>query len=128
VRQLRRRASVEASKLKLEVGHIEPVRVRGEEESIRRILLILLDNALKYTLPTSEKGWIRVKVTVSLERQGKEAVLRVRDTGIGIDPDDLPHIFERFYRADRARSREGTGPWARHCTDVSGTARWSYHR
>ena len=108
VRQLRRRASVEASKLKLEVGHIEPIRVRGDEESIRRILLILLDNALKYTLPTGEKD-AAGKVTVSLERQGKEAVLRVRDTGIGIDPDDLPHIFERFYRADRARSREGTG-------------------
>jgi signal transduction histidine kinase len=108
VRQLRRRASIEVSKVKLEVGHIEPVRVRGEEESIRRILLILLDNALKYTLPASEKDDAG-KVTVSLEKQGNEAVLRVRDTGIGIDPDDLPHIFERFYRADRARSREGTG-------------------
>lgn len=105
VRQFRGRLSVEDAKL--EVGYIEPVRVRGDEESIRRILLILLDNALKYT-PMSETDRVG-RVTVSVERREQEGVLRVRDTGIGIDPDDLPHIFERFYRADRARSREGTG-------------------
>jgi signal transduction histidine kinase len=107
VRQLRGRLSVEDGGLKLDVGPIEPVRVRGDEESIRRILLILLDNALKYT-PTPEKDGAG-RVTVSLERTEKEALVRVRDTGIGIDPADLPHIFERFYRADRARSRQGTG-------------------
>jgi two-component system, OmpR family, sensor kinase len=48
-------------------------------------------------------------VIISLERIGGQAVLRIRDTGIGIEPDDLPHIFARFYRADRARSRKGTG-------------------
>jgi signal transduction histidine kinase len=54
VRQLRRRLSAEGSKLKLEIGHIEPVRVRGNEENLRRITLILLDNALKYT-PVGDK-------------------------------------------------------------------------
>lgn len=49
------------------------------------------------------------RVIISLERTDGQAVLLVRDTGIGIEPDDLPHIFERFYRADRARSRQGTG-------------------
>ena len=49
------------------------------------------------------------RVIVSLGRADGQAVLHVRDTGIGIDPDDLPHIFERFYRADHARSRQGTG-------------------
>lgn len=107
VRQLRGRLSVEGSKLKLEIGRIEPVRVRGDEESLRRVTLILLDNALKYTPSNSEEGSDRV--IVSLERIDKQAVLRVHDTGIGIDSADLPHIFERFYRADRARSRQGTG-------------------
>ncbi len=107
VRQLRRRLGVEGSKLQLKIGHIEPVRVRGDEESLRRVMLILLDNAIKYTSSSSEEGAGRV--IVSLERAEGHVVLRVSDTGIGIDPADLPHIFERFYRADHARSRQGTG-------------------
>ncbi len=107
VRQLRRRFSAEGSKLRLEIGHIQPVRVRGDEEGLRRVTLILLDNAIKYTPIRDEEGASRV--IVSLERADGQAVLRVRDTGIGIDPADLPRIFERFYRADRARSRQGTG-------------------
>ena len=93
--------------MQLEVGHVEPVRVRGEEESLRRVTLVLLDNALKYTPLRQQEGASRV--IVSLERVDDQAVLRIRDTGIGIEPADLPHIFERFYRADRARSRQGTG-------------------
>ena len=107
VRQLRGRLSIEDSKVSLEIGRIEPVRVRGDEESLRRVVLILLDNALKYTSESDEADPGRV--TVSLEQLGGQALLRVRDTGIGIEPVDLPHIFERFYRADRARSRQGTG-------------------
>jgi signal transduction histidine kinase len=83
------------------------VRVLGDEESLRRVLLILLDNAIKYTPIRNEEG--ASHITVSLERLKGQAVLRVSDTGIGIEPADLPHIFERFYRADRARSRQGTG-------------------
>lgn len=107
VRQLRMYVTTTETKLQLQVGHIEPIRVRGEEEIIRRILLILLDNAIKYTLIKAEQG--EACVTVSLERSATECLLRVQDTGIGIEPADLPHIFERFYRADRARSRQGTG-------------------
>ncbi len=107
VRQLSMRLAVEESPVKLEIGHIEPVHTRSDEESLRRILLILLDNALKYTPSTTESG--KERIVVSVERQEKEAVLRVSDTGIGIEAEELPHIFERFYRADRARSRQGTG-------------------
>jgi two-component system, OmpR family, sensor kinase len=107
VRQLRRRLSVEGSTLNLDIGHIEPIRVRAEEENLRRVMLILLDNALKYTSSSEQAD--ASHVTVSLEQMNGGAVLRVHDRGIGIEPDDLPHIFERFYRADRARSRQGTG-------------------
>ncbi|GCE12946.1 two-component sensor histidine kinase [Tengunoibacter tsumagoiensis] len=106
VRQLRGRLEMDsAMKKSLEIEQIDPVRVRGDEESIRRIILILLDNALKYTQESQQ-----ARISISLIQQGPEALLRVRDTGIGIDAEDLPHIFERFYRADRARSRQdGTG-------------------
>lgn len=107
VRQVRRRLEIEGMALKIEIGVIEPVRVPGDEDSMRRIMIILLDNAIKYTRPDEGKG--EGKITVALQRVGTEAVLSVSDTGIGIETKDLPHIFERFYRADLARSREGTG-------------------
>jgi signal transduction histidine kinase len=107
VRQMRRRLEIEDTELKIEIGGIEPVRVRGDEENMRRIMVILLDNAIKYTCTEEGKG--QGRITVSLQRLGKRAVLSVSDTGIGIESRDLPHIFERFYRADLARSREGTG-------------------
>lgn len=107
VRQMRRRLEIESTALKIEIGGIEPVRVRGNEEDMRRVMVILLDNAIKYTRTEEGKG--EGRITVALQRLGKQAVLRVSDTGIGIESKDLPHIFERFYRADLARSREGTG-------------------
>lgn len=105
VRQIRRRLEIESASPRIEIGTIEPVRVRGDEENIRRIMVILLDNAIKYTRTEDGKGTI----TVALQRVHGQAVLCVSDTGIGIEAKDLPHIFERFYRADLARSREGTG-------------------
>ncbi|MEO7019714.1 MAG: HAMP domain-containing sensor histidine kinase [Ktedonobacteraceae bacterium] len=105
VRQIRPRLEIECASPTIEIGGIEPVRVRGDEESMRRIMVILLDNAIKYTRTEECKG----KITVALQRVNGQAVLRVSDTGIGIEAKDLPHIFERFYRADLARSREGTG-------------------
>jgi signal transduction histidine kinase len=78
------------------------IRLAGDGGRLRQLLLILLDNALKYT-PSGGT------VQVQLSAHGSRAVLRVRDSGSGIDPAHLPHIFNRFYRADAARSSEGTG-------------------
>jgi signal transduction histidine kinase len=89
---------------RLEVGTLQPAMVMGDRDRLKQLLLILLDNALKYT-PSGGA------VTVELIASGKVAELRVRDTGVGIDSEDLPKLFDRFYRADKARARDpgGTG-------------------
>jgi heavy metal sensor kinase len=79
-----------------------PVWVRGDPASLERLFLILLDNAVKYT---AEGGRIELR----LSTVDDFAVTEIRDTGIGIASEDLGHIFDRFYRADRARSRETGG-------------------
>ncbi len=82
----------------------EPSKVEGNEDKLKQLLLILLDNALKYTPADGQ-------VTVGLYRESVDAIMTVRDTGIGISAEDLPHVFERLYRADPGRSRApgGTG-------------------
>jgi len=74
----------------------------GDEESLEKMVLIFLDNAVKYT-PQGGKVWLK-----SRQEKGK-IVLEIKDTGIGISKTDLPHIFERFYRADKARVKGGFG-------------------
>src|SRR5437762_435803 len=78
--------------------------IRADETRLQEVLYNLLENAVKYS---RENGEIRVQAA----RRGSEIVLSVSDDGIGISKDDLPRIFERFYRADKARTRElgGTG-------------------
>ena len=73
--------------------------IRGDASSLRRLFLILIDNAVKYTPANG-------RVEVSLQRNNGYAIAQVRDTGIGIAETDLPNVFERFYRADKARTRE----------------------
>jgi heavy metal sensor kinase len=76
--------------------------IQGDAGSLRRLFLILIDNAVKYTPANGQ-------VEVSLQRNDGYAVAQVRDTGIGIAEADLPSVFERFYRADKARTRESGG-------------------
>jgi signal transduction histidine kinase len=78
------------------------VAVIGDRLRLRELLLNLVDNAVKYT---PEGGEIRIE----LESNDQHVELRVMDTGIGIDPQDQPHIFDRFFRVDTARSREAGG-------------------
>ena len=72
-------------------------RIIGNANSLSELVMILLDNALRYSPPESQ-----VTVTVQSKRDGLE--VRVINTGPGIQPNDLPHIFERFYRADKSRT------------------------
>ncbi|HYW43816.1 MAG TPA: ATP-binding protein [Bryobacteraceae bacterium] len=78
------------------------VPFRGDEELLRRLVMNLLDNAIRYT-PSGGR------VTASLEAEGPDVRIRVSDTGPGIAPEAAAHVFERFYRADKARSREEGG-------------------
>jgi len=78
------------------------VGVRGDAASLRRLAHALLDNAAKYT-PAG--GEVRLRVT----REGKDALLEVRDTGVGIAADELPRVFERFQRGIRGREMAAAG-------------------
>ena len=91
-------------RLQVRLSTLEPVRVLGDADRLKQLLLNLITNAIKYT---PDGG----TVTIQLTAQNGEAVTSVRDTGIGIPAADLQHIFDRFYRVDKARSRElgGTG-------------------
>src|SRR5947209_4529702 len=88
----------------LELTHAEPssLVVMGDRDQLRQVLVILLDNAVRYT---PEGGRIHVQA----RPDGREALLTVHDTGVGIPADALEHVFERFYRGDEARNRQSGG-------------------
>jgi signal transduction histidine kinase len=97
-----RQARVLNESVTLRLRGPEPAEVEGNSDYLKQLLLILVDNALKNTPPGGrvdiadlcENGWVR---------------LAVSDSGRGIPPQALPHIFERFYQADKSRSSGGTG-------------------
>ncbi|NLE20493.1 MAG: ATP-binding protein, partial [Clostridiales bacterium] len=74
----------------------------ADKAKLQQVVYNLLENAVKYT---PRDGWVKV----NLQRQGRDAVLTVSDSGPGIPRESLPHVFERFYRVDKARGRESGG-------------------
>jgi two-component system phosphate regulon sensor histidine kinase PhoR len=98
------RHKAQGKKITVELNVPQELVGRGDERGLEQVLLNLLDNAVKYT---PEGGWVRVTGVLEDGR----CVVRVRDTGVGIEPRHLARIFERFYRVDKGRSREmgGTG-------------------
>ena len=88
--------------ISIEVGKKEDISIQGDKVRLRQLFLNLIDNAIKYT---PEKG----RVSLQLERQNGFAKVQVADTGIGIPKEEQNKIFDRFYRVDKARSREMGG-------------------
>jgi two-component system phosphate regulon sensor histidine kinase PhoR len=94
--------------------------VPADKERIRQVLVNLIHNAIKFTLPGG-------KISFTTMTHDGSVTVGISDTGIGIARDDLPRIFERFYKADRARSGEGTGMGlaiAKHIIEAHGGKIW----
>ncbi|MFM2096636.1 MAG: hypothetical protein RIS70_3760 [Planctomycetota bacterium] len=79
-----------------------PIWVKGNRHYLRQVMNNLLDNALKFTATGGT-----IQVAVERDKELRNVTVRVSDTGAGIAPEDLPHIFERFFRSDRSRPRSG---------------------
>ncbi len=89
-------------RIQLKLTEIDQIVVNGDRDRLKQVLINLVSNAIKYTPQAGE-------VYMSLGKVGEMARLIVRDTGSGIPSEDLPHIFERFYRAEKSRSRSKVG-------------------
>jgi two-component system OmpR family sensor kinase len=106
--QARKQAPADAYKLSLEVLTQDRLRIRANREQVKQMLLVLLSNAIKYGCAGEQK-----RVLLRLDKTDKHVQFQVIDYGEGISKDDLPHIFERFYRGHNAIERPtrvpGTG-------------------
>jgi two-component system OmpR family sensor kinase len=102
LRAVHRQTQLHKPETHVELAVAAPATVLGSADALQELFLILVDNGLKYTPAGGQ-------VRISLSRAGGSFVVYVRDTGVGIDPEDMPHIFERFYRATKVRQEGGTG-------------------
>lgn len=105
------RPAAEAKGLVLTCELHGDLTLSGDTDALIRLLLNLVHNAVKYTAGGS--------VTVFAEGAGDTVTIRVSDTGEGISPEHLPHVFERFYRADESRSAPGTGLGLAICQEIA---------
>jgi two-component system phosphate regulon sensor histidine kinase PhoR len=95
--------------------------IRADNDRIRQTLINLVHNAIKFNRPGG-------KVTISTKADRESVTVSISDTGIGISKEDLPHVFERFYRADKARPRGGSGlglAIAKHTVQAHGGSIWA---
>ncbi len=89
-------------RVNIKLTEIDQIVVNGDRDRLKQVLINLVSNAIKYTSPGGD-------VYLSLSKAGPNARLIVRDTGQGISAEDMPHIFERFYRAEKSRTRTRAG-------------------
>jgi two-component system phosphate regulon sensor histidine kinase PhoR len=118
----RLRAQADRAELKLDID-IPPTlpEVMADEARVEQVLVNLIHNAIKFT-PSGGR------ISISAKAKDNDILVSVADTGIGISPDDLPRIFERFYKADKSRSGGGTGlglAIAKHIVEAHGGRIWA---
>ncbi len=97
-----RQARLMANGVKVTLGSEDQATVMGDRDRLKQALLNLVDNAIKYTPSGGE-------VTLSLDKDTDWVRISVHDNGIGIAPENVPHLFDRFYRVDKARARDAGG-------------------
>ena len=88
--------------IRLVIESPRPAMVRGDRRRLQRVVANLMDNAIKYT----PRGG---NITVTVKMHSGHTIIEISDTGIGINENDIPHVFERFYRGDKSRSTAGSG-------------------
>jgi two-component system sensor histidine kinase BaeS len=94
-------AVAEAHDVSLGIRRLDPVMIHGDGNRLWQVINNLIDNALKFTPAGGQ-----VTLALALNPDRRSCKLEVADTGTGIAPSDLPHIFERFYQGDKARERD----------------------
>jgi len=119
VGRLKAQADRAGLRLEIQVASDLP-RVLADEARMEQVLVNLIHNAIKFTPPGG-------RIAVSAKAEGDKLVVSVSDTGVGIPEDDLPRVFERFYKADKARAGGGTGlglAIAKHVVEAHGGKIW----
>jgi two-component system phosphate regulon sensor histidine kinase PhoR len=117
--RLKSQADRAGLQIKLDIASGLP-SVSADEARIEQVLVNLIHNAIKFTPPGG-------RVNISAKAEGDKLIVSVSDTGVGISEDDLPRVFERFYKADRARGGGGTGlglAIAKHVVEAHGGKIW----
>lgn len=92
----------EDKSIAFDTSNIQRISVKGHADSLHHVLVILIDNAIKYSP-------FEGKVEISTSKKGDNYLISVKDFGEGIDPQDFPYVFKRFYRSDKSRTTYGYG-------------------